>query len=82
MMLLEIFVSFCIVVGDTRRPFSSAAVLDDMGNNLILDIPCFHFSLMGSFSLKYHYYNSIQITVPGVNGVLGAHALQLVALLK
>ena len=51
MMLLEIFVSFCIVVGDTRRPFSSAAVLDDMGNNLILDIPCFHFSL-SSLNMK------------------------------
>jgi len=32
MKLLEIFVSFFIMVCDTRRPFSSAAVLDDMDN--------------------------------------------------
>ena len=34
-----------IMVCDTRRPFSSAAVLDDMGNDLVLDIRCFRCSL-------------------------------------
>ena len=57
MKLREIFISFCIVVANARRPFSSAAVLDDMGNDLILGILCFHFSLMESVKFRISLFS-------------------------